>query len=146
MSTTRDETGDTGRNSDADTGATDEAAGDPTGKAEGAAGWGATARERVERGLDRGKEAFTAFKDALEETFTEAREKGDLPSDRARDLWGKAVDRARDATSDARDRFDFATRAEIEALERRVAALEVLLGVTPEEAPSDSSTEAPPTD
>ncbi|NNK62075.1 MAG: hypothetical protein HKO98_02620 [Gemmatimonadetes bacterium] len=39
------------------------------------------------------------------------------------------MERARDATSDARDRFDFGTRAEYENLERRVAALEVLLGV-----------------
>ena len=103
------------------------------------AGWGASARERVGRGFDRGKEAFGAFKEALEETFTDARERGDLTTDRARELWGRAVDRARDATSDARDRFDFATRAEFEALERRIAALELLLGVEPPEPPAETT-------
>jgi hypothetical protein len=108
-----------------------------------AAGWGGAARERVERSFERGKEAFGAFKDALEETFTDARERGDLTTDRARELWGKAVDRARDATSDARDRFDFVTHAEYEALLLRVEALERLLGVQPPAPEASESAETP---
>jgi hypothetical protein len=117
----------------------------PRSDEDAASGWSASARERVGRGFDRGKEAFGAFREALEETFTDARERGDLTTDRAKELWGRAVDRARDATSDARDRFDFASRAEFEELRSRVAALETLLGVRPPEPAADAeSTEAPP--
>ena len=95
--------------------------------------------KRQGRGFDRGKEAFGAFKEALEETLSDTRERGDLTTDRARELWNRAVDRARDATSDARDRFDFASRAEYEDLERRIAAIEVLLGVDRSAPPSGSA-------
>lgn len=83
-----------------------------------------TARERVSEGFSRGLGVLSAFKDALEETISEARERGDLSVDRAREAMKSAMDRARDATSDARDRFDFVTQAELDALVRRVRELE----------------------
>ncbi|MEQ9568900.1 MAG: hypothetical protein RLN75_01815 [Longimicrobiales bacterium] len=91
-------------------------------------------RGRVGRGFDRGMGAFAAFREAFEETVTEARERGDLTTDRAKELLTRAVDRARDATADARDRLDFAPRAEFEALRRRVEELERRLGVHADEA------------
>ncbi|UCC26297.1 MAG: hypothetical protein JSU98_04180 [Gemmatimonadales bacterium] len=83
-----------------------------------------SARERVSEGFSRGLGVLSAFKEALEETISEARERGDLSADRAREAMKSAVERARDATSDARDRFDFVTQAEFDALVRRVRELE----------------------
>lgn len=95
-------------------------------------------RSRVGRGLDRGLGAFSAFRDALGETVAEARERGDLTTDRAREVLARAVERARDATADARERFDGPTRAEFEALRRRVEALEHRLEVDPDTSPDPS--------
>ncbi len=83
----------------------------------------------------RGMDAFTALRDAFGETVSEAREKGDLTTDRARELLVRAVGRARDVTADARDRFDGPSRAEFEALQRRLEVLERHLGIAPDEDP-----------
>lgn len=85
-------------------------------------------RERMSDGFNRGLGVLSAFKEALEQTISEARERGDFSVDRARDAMRSAVDRAREATSDARDRFDFVSAAEFEELEARVRALEERLG------------------
>ncbi|HUF76917.1 MAG TPA: hypothetical protein VMM35_11600, partial [Longimicrobiales bacterium] len=74
---------------------------------------------------------LSAFKDALEETINEARERGDISTERAKEVLKGALDRAQAAAADARERLDFATQAEhdalresVEELRRRVAALE----------------------
>lgn len=85
---------------------------------------GRSARDRMSEGFQRGLGVLSAFKDALEETITEARERGDLSTDRAREALKGAMGRAREATSDARERFDFVTQQEFDALQRRVDALE----------------------
>jgi polyhydroxyalkanoate synthesis regulator phasin len=87
-----------------------------------------TARERVSDGFNRGLGVLSAFKEALEQTISEARERGDFSVDRARDAMKSAVDRAREATTEARDRFDFVSAAEFEELEARVRALEERFG------------------
>jgi polyhydroxyalkanoate synthesis regulator phasin len=89
------------------------------------------ARERVGDGIRQGIGVLSAFKDALEETINEARERGDLSTDRAKEVMKGALGRAQAAAADARERLDFVSQAELEALQetvedlrRRVAALE----------------------
>jgi polyhydroxyalkanoate synthesis regulator phasin len=82
------------------------------------------ARDRVSDGFSRGMGMLSALKEALEETISEARDRGDLSVDRAKDAMKDAVDRARDATSDARERFDWVTQGEFAALVKRVQELE----------------------
>lgn len=85
---------------------------------------GRTARERMSDGFQKGLGILSAFKEAMEETISEARERGDLSSDRAKEALKKAADRARSATADARERFDFVSQQDFDALVRRVEALE----------------------
>ncbi len=87
-----------------------------------------TARERMSDGFNRGLGVLSAFKEALEQTISEARERGDLSVDRARDAMKTAMDKAKEATSDARERFDFVSAAEFDELAARVKALEERLG------------------
>jgi polyhydroxyalkanoate synthesis regulator phasin len=84
-------------------------------------------KERMSEGFQRGLGVLSAFKDALEETISEARERGDLNKDRARTVLHDAMEKARGAASDARERFDFVGQPEFEALARRVAELEARL-------------------
>jgi len=92
------------------------------------------ARERMSEGFSRGLGVLSAFKEALDETIAEARERGDLSVDRAREAMKGAMGRARDVTSEARDRFDFVSQAEFAALVKRVRELEGRLGI---ESPED---------
>lgn len=94
---------------------------------EGGDGERRNARERMSDGFSRGIGMLSALKEALEETISEARDRGDLSVDRARDAMKDAVDRARDATSGARERFDFVTQGEFAALVKRVQELEARL-------------------
>ena len=89
--------------------------------------------------LNRGLGMLSAFRDALEETIHEARERGDLSTDRAKEAIRGAYEKARTASSDARDRFDFVGQAEFDALARRVADLEerVRSRISGDEAPED---------
>lgn len=79
-----------------------------------------TRRERV-------TERISAFRKSLEETITEARERGDISAEKAKEMLKSAADRAREATSEARDRFDFVSQQEFDALVERVARLEARL-------------------
>jgi polyhydroxyalkanoate synthesis regulator phasin len=88
-----------------------------------------TARDRMSDGFNRGLGVLSAFKEALEETIAEARERGDLSADRAREAMKSAVERARSTATDARERFDFVSAAEFEALEARVRRMERHLGI-----------------
>ena len=101
------------------------------------------ARERMSDGFSRGLGVLSAFKEALEETISEARERGDLSVDKAREAMKDAMGRARDVTSEARDRFDFVTQAEFSALVKRVRELEERLGVDAEEGTETSGQEGP---
>ena len=88
-------------------------------------------RRRMSDGIKQGIGVLSAFKDAIEETIQEARERGDLSADRARSVMKDALDRAQTAASGAKEKLDFvnqaeldALRAEIEALKNRVELLE----------------------
>ena len=90
------------------------------------------AKERVSEGIRQGIGVLSAFKEALEETIQEARDRGDLSADRAKQVMKDALDRAQAAAGDAKERLDFvhqgefdALRAEVQALRERVEALEV---------------------
>jgi polyhydroxyalkanoate synthesis regulator phasin len=100
---------------------------------EGDTGSGARkgAREKVGDGIRQGIGVLSAFKDAIEETIQEARERGDLSTERAKEVMKGALDRAQAAASGARERLDFAHQSELESvkeavdeLRRRVEALE----------------------
>jgi|SRR5688572_13842071 polyhydroxyalkanoate synthesis regulator phasin len=88
-------------------------------------------RQRMSDGIKQGIGVLSAFKDALEETIQEARERGDLSTDRAKSVMKDALGRAQTAASGAREKLDFvhqseldALRAQIEALQNRVELLE----------------------
>jgi polyhydroxyalkanoate synthesis regulator phasin len=92
------------------------------------------AREKVGDGIRQGIGVLSAFKDALEETIQEARERGDLSTDRAKEVMKGALGRAQAAASGAKERLDFAQQGDVdalgEALDRlteRVSALEARL-------------------
>ncbi|MEX0837094.1 MAG: hypothetical protein WD101_02090 [Gemmatimonadota bacterium] len=88
-------------------------------------------KERVSDGIRQGIGVLSAFKEALEETIQDARDRGDLSADRAKQVMKEALDRAQSAAGDAKERLDFAhhseidaLRAELDTLRARVSALE----------------------
>jgi polyhydroxyalkanoate synthesis regulator phasin len=74
------------------------------------------ARDKVSDGIRQGIGVLSAFKDALEETIQDARERGDLSSDRAKQVMKSALDRAQEAAGEARERLDFVTQKEFDGL------------------------------
>ena len=79
---------------------------------------------RFKRGWGRGVSFLSAFKEAIDETLEEAKERGDLNPERAKDMMRSALDRAQEAAGEAKSRLEFVPRKDFEALEARVAALE----------------------
>jgi len=85
---------------------------------------------------------LSAFKEAIEETISEARERGDLSPDRAKEVMREALDKAQEAAGNAKSRFDLVAQREFETLKDRVADLARRVGnldgeeePTPEEPP-----------
>ena len=97
-----------------------------------------SAREKVSDGIKQGIGVLSAFRDALEETINEARERGDLSPERAREAMKGALHRAQEAAEGARERLDFVSQKEFDALAERVAALEKRLEGTA--GPGDAGT------
>jgi polyhydroxyalkanoate synthesis regulator phasin len=102
------------------------------------------ARDKVSDGIRQGIGVLSAFKDALEETINEARERGDLSSDRAKEVMKGALHKAQEAAEGARDRLDFVSQKEFDALatavegiRERVRALEARFAGS--EAPRDEA-------
>ena len=81
------------------------------------------ARQRMGDGIRSGIGVLSAFKDALEETIREARERGDLSTERAKELMKDALEKAQTAASGAKERLDFVTHSELEDLQAAVEAL-----------------------
>jgi len=93
------------------------------------------AKEKVSDGIKQGIGVLSAFKDALEETIREAKERGDLSTERAREVMKEALEKAQSAAEDARGRLDFVTQNEydglkgaVDLIKERVSALEGHLG------------------
>lgn len=82
-----------------------------------------TRRRKVGDGLKQGLGFLSAFKEALEETIQEARERGDLSTDRAKEVMKDALDKAQAAGERARERLDFAHQTELEALREAIESL-----------------------
>lgn len=85
----------------------------------------------VREGIKAGLGILSALKDAIEETFEEMMDRGELSQDRAREAMKTTMDRAAEAFEDTRARFDFVTRSEhqelaedVKELRRRVERLE----------------------
>lgn len=73
-------------------------------------------RRKVGDGIRQGLGFLSAFKDALEETIQEARERGDLSGERAKEVMKEALDKAQAAGERARERLDFAPQSEVDAV------------------------------
>lgn len=106
-----------------------------------------TARAKVSDGIKQGIGVLSAFKDALEETINDARERGDLSSDKAKEVMKNALNKAQEAAEGARERLDFVSQKEFDALgqavevvKERVSALEARFGG--KEADAEASEES----
>lgn len=86
-----------------------------------------SARDKMSEGIRQGLGVLSAFKEAIEETIAEARERGDLSQDRAKEVMRNALDRAQDAADEARERLDFVSQREFDRLVEKVDELKVRL-------------------
>jgi polyhydroxyalkanoate synthesis regulator phasin len=68
-----------------------------------------------------------ALKDAIEDSFEDLRERGDLTPERAREAARATVRKAQESFEDVRERVDFVPRKEFDALREEVAALRARL-------------------
>jgi len=93
-------------------------------------------RAKMSDGIRQGIGVLSAFKDALEETIQEARDRGDLSSERAKELMKDALARAQSAADDARERLDFVHQKEFDQLKDTVEELRDRLGVLEARVPS----------
>jgi len=64
-----------------------------------------------------------AFKDAIEQTFNDMSEKGDISPERAKEAARDAMRRAQEAMEDVKGRLDTVPRREFDALKAEVAEL-----------------------
>jgi polyhydroxyalkanoate synthesis regulator phasin len=105
-----------------------------------------SAREKMSEGIRQGIGVLSAFKDALEETIQEARERGDLSSDRAKGVMKDALAKAQSAADDARERFDFVQQKEFDRLRETVEELRARLAALEEQvlAPGSSTADEAP--
>src|SRR3954465_13745268 len=81
-----------------------------------------------------------ALREAIEHTFDDMTDRGDISSDKAKDAAKETMNRAEDAMNKVRDRLDFATRKELEELRAEIAELRRRLDV--HERGSDDGGEA----
>lgn len=95
----------------------------PEDGAKGSAG----GRRGFQDGFKQGLGVLSAFKEALEETIHDARERGDLSAERAREMVQGAMSRAREAAGEAKERLDFVPQQDFEELSDRVEELRVRL-------------------
>ena len=79
-----------------------------------------SAKDKVSDGIKQGIGVLTAFKDALEETINEARERGDLSADRAKDVMKSALHKAQEAAEGAKERLDFVAQKDFDSLSEAV--------------------------
>lgn len=80
-------------------------------------------REYVRGGIKQGLGMLSALKDAIEETLSEARERGDLSAERAKELMKRGIGRAQEAAGEARERLDLVPQRDFDELAAEVAAL-----------------------
>ena len=78
-------------------------------------------------GIKQGIGVLAAFRDALEETIQEARERGDLSGERAKEVMKDALGRAQTAAEGARHRLDFVNQADMDGLNAAVDSMRTRL-------------------
>jgi len=100
---------------------------------------GGEGRRSEGEGSRQGLGVLSAFREALEEVLTEAKERGEVSAGRAGEMIRGAMDRAREAAGGARERLDFVTHAEHAALKDQVAELRVRLENLERRASQDPS-------
>jgi polyhydroxyalkanoate synthesis regulator phasin len=83
-----------------------------------------------------------ALKDAIEETFDDLRQQGDLSPEKAREAARSTMRKAQDAVDDVRDRLDFVSRREFDALRVEVAELKARLDAASPPAAGNASDSA----
>ncbi len=83
-----------------------------------------------------------ALRDAVEQSFQDMTDKGDISPDKAKEAAKDTMNRAQDAMDKVRDRLDFATRRELDELREEVAELRRRLNV--HEAPGSGADQTPP--
>jgi len=79
-----------------------------------------TARGKVSDGIKQGIGVLSAFKDALEETIQEAKDRGDISTDRAKEVMKSALHKAQEAAGDAKDRLDLVAQKDFDGLKEAV--------------------------
>ncbi|HEV2148978.1 MAG TPA: hypothetical protein VGR37_16350 [Longimicrobiaceae bacterium] len=77
----------------------------------------------IGEGIRAGIGILSAFKEAVEETFQEAVERGDMKPDRAKQAVQDAMRRAQGTFEDVRERLDVVPRREFDELRLEVEAL-----------------------
>ncbi len=82
-----------------------------------------SARAKMGDGIKQGIGVLSAFKDAIEETIQEARDRGDLSTERAKEVMKEALDKAQTVGERARDRLDFANQTEVDSLKGAMQAV-----------------------
>jgi polyhydroxyalkanoate synthesis regulator phasin len=89
------------------------------------------AKEGIKEGVRAVTGILAALKDAIDETITDIKTRGDLDPNRAKQAAKDTMSRAQEAFDEMKERVDFvprkeydALRAEVDALRARVAALE----------------------
>ena len=85
------------------------------------------ARKKVSDGIREGLGVLSAFKDALEETIVEARQRGDLSPERAKRALRSAMSRAQEVAGEARERIDGVSQKEFDLLKAQVGEFEARL-------------------
>ncbi|HET6232710.1 MAG TPA: hypothetical protein VFE05_21725 [Longimicrobiaceae bacterium] len=102
-------------------------------------------RPGIGEGLRAGIGVLTAVKQAVEETFQEAVDRGDLAPDKAKDAVSAVFQRAQDAIGDVRERMDVVPRREFDELRAAVAELSRRLAALEGRPPVPSDHLLPPT-
>jgi len=97
----------------------------------------------MSEGIKEGIGVLSAFKDAIEETIQEARQRGDLTPDGAKRVMKDALGKAQHAATGARERLDFAHQSELDALAETLQALRNRVAALEERVfgPSDGASE-----
>ena len=92
-------------------------------QADEGAGESKSTRAKMGDGIKQGIGVLSAFRDALEETIQEARDRGDISTERAKEVMKDALDKAQTAGERARDRLDFANQTDMEAVKGAIDAV-----------------------
>ncbi len=97
-------------------------------------------------GIKQGIGVLSAFKEAIEETIQDARDRGDLSADRAKGVMKDALHRAQAAASGAREKLDFVNQSELEALRSELGALKNRVEVLEQRLGGAGEVHEPPED